>query len=102
MNINPKSVGPDRPKSIQSNQASAVDRKAVGPVAPAELASDQADKARISDVVRPLVPRHGDRAETELDAARAAGIRDRVLNGAYHSIEVVDAVARRVLASGDI
>jgi hypothetical protein len=37
-----------------------------------------------------------------VDPARAAQIRERVLSGAYDTLEVVDAVARRLLQSGDL
>ena len=34
--------------------------------------------------------------------ARSASIRHRILSGAYDTVQVVDAVARRLLASGDL
>ena len=37
-----------------------------------------------------------------LDAARNARIRSRIMGGAYDSLEVVDAVARRLLGQGDL
>jgi hypothetical protein len=37
-----------------------------------------------------------------LDSARTARIRSRIMGGAYDSLEVVDAVARRLLDHGDL
>ena len=64
-------------------------------------AADRADKGQISDVGRALVAREGD-SSSSLTSLRAAAIRDRVLSGAYDTLDVVDSVARRLLDSGDI
>ena len=55
----------------------------------------------ISDAGRALAARDGDSAGG-LDPARAARIRGRILSGAYDTLEVVDAVSRRLLDSGDL
>ncbi|MFI5228547.1 MAG: hypothetical protein ACHQWU_05735 [Gemmatimonadales bacterium] len=48
--------------------------------------------------IRPSLP-----AEVRmLDSARNARIRSRIMGGAYDSLEVVDAVARRLLDHGDL
>jgi hypothetical protein len=39
---------------------------------------------------------------TGLDSMRVARIRERVLNGAYDSLNVVDSMARRLLDSGEL
>jgi negative regulator of flagellin synthesis FlgM len=38
----------------------------------------------------------------ELSAERIAEVREKILSGAYNSLEVVDQVARRILVSGDV
>ena len=37
-----------------------------------------------------------------MDSARIARVRGRVLSGAYDTLEIVDAIARRLLDSGDL
>jgi hypothetical protein len=63
--------------------------------------SGRSDKVEISDAGRALAARDRD-AASGLDPARAAKIRGRILSGAYDTLEVVDAVARRLLDSGDL
>jgi hypothetical protein len=53
----------------------------------------------ISDAGRALAR---DSMADSVDPARASQIRERVLSGAYDSLEVVDALARRLLHSGDL
>jgi negative regulator of flagellin synthesis FlgM len=62
------------------------------------------DQVQISDAGRALAAQiDGDReVRGELSAERVAEIRQRILEGAYNSVEVVDEVARRMLKSGDI
>lgn len=57
-----------------------------------------ADSIRISDEARALA--RGEAGET--DASRIDQIRTRILEGAYDSLESVDQLARRILASGDL
>jgi hypothetical protein len=70
-------------------------------VTPAAPSNDPTERARMSDIGRALAARGSDQFVSELDVMRAAAIRDRVLTGAYDAAEVVDAVARRLLATGD-
>jgi hypothetical protein len=42
------------------------------------------------------------KGRAELGPERVTEIRQRILEGAYNSIEVVDEVARRMLERGDI
>ena len=63
--------------------------------------ANSAECVEISDAGRALAAREGD-GRRGLDPARAAQIRGRVLSGAYDTLEVVDAVARRLLDSGDL
>ena len=103
MHIYSKLTGPVSPDTAHAaHSADASDRLSVGSVPPTPASTDRSDKVQISDAGRALAARGGDRAQSELDPVRAAGIRDRILSGAYDTIEVVDAVARRLLASGDL
>ena len=102
MYIYPKNTGPIRPETA-SNAADVSETAEVRPAAPvsAPSAADRSDKVEISDAGRALAARDGDQA-SGLDPARAARIRGRVLSGAYDTLEVVDAMARRLLDSGDL
>ena len=102
MYIYPKSTGPIRPDIASPSTADATERSSdVRPIAPTPLAIDRSDKVEISDAGRALAARDGDESKG-LDPARAARIRGRILSGAYDTLEVVDAVARRLLDSGDL
>lgn len=101
MYIYPKNTGPIRPETA-SQPADASERDTdVRPVAPMPSAADRSDRVEISDAGRALAARGGDSAGS-LDPARAARIRGRILSGAYDTLEVVDAVSRRLLDSGDL
>ena len=103
MQIYPKNSGPIRPETTQSTQPAGVaDSDAVRGVSPTPASVDRGDKVSISDAGRALAARDGGPNGAALDPARASQIRDRVLNGAYDTLEVVDAVARRLLDSGDL
>jgi hypothetical protein len=100
MYIYPKTTGPIRPDTA-SQSANVTERDSdLGPVPAGPSAVDRTDKVEISDAGRALAAR-GDQA-TGLDPARAAVIRGRILSGAYDTLEVVDAVSRRLLDSGDL
>ena len=104
MHINPKTTGPVRPETNRTQQTDGIkDRGPIQPVAPAPSSPDRADKVQISNAGRALAARgDGTTQATGLDPARAANIRGRVLSGAYDTLEVVDAVARRLLDSGEL
>ncbi len=73
------------------------------PTAP--LASTaRVDRVEISDAGRALAAQRGGESEASgaMSAERLAELRQRVLGGAYNSLDVVDQVARRMLQSGDI
>src|SRR4051812_2768065 len=107
MYIYPKNTGPIRPETA-SQPADVSERDTdVRPVAPTPSAADRSDRVEISDAGRALAARDGDGAASatgagSLDPARAARIRGRILSGAYDTLEVVDAVSRRLLDSGDL
>jgi negative regulator of flagellin synthesis FlgM len=105
MYINPKSgIGPD--VSRVSRPEEKPERQVIQPVPATTTSTDRSDRVEISDAGRALAARDGQPGRTAdgaaLDPARAQQIRDRVLSGAYDTLEVVDAVARRLLASGDL
>ncbi|HYD50996.1 MAG TPA: flagellar biosynthesis anti-sigma factor FlgM [Gemmatimonadaceae bacterium] len=66
------------------------------------IAPDRSDRVEISDAGRALAARDGATESSELSPERIAQLRQRVLDGAYNSLEVVDEVARRILARGDL
>lgn len=90
----------DASKGVRGNGVEGSDRQATQPTTPAQ----RSDQVQISDAGRALAAQiEGKRAPGgELSADRISEIRQRVLSGAYNSTEVVNEVARRLLASGDI
>jgi negative regulator of flagellin synthesis FlgM len=97
-------IRPDQTREVQrSNEESAAKKAVSQPAASVE----RSDKVEISDVARQLAAstRGVDEASAtraELTPERVSAIREKILKGAYNSIEVVDQVARKMLASGDI
>ena len=57
------------------------------------------DKVQISEAGRELAAKA---SSGSLTPERISEVRERILSGAYNSLEVVDQVARKMLASGDI
>jgi hypothetical protein len=100
MQIYPKGSGPIRPDTTQASQSAGADNDAVRAVVATPPSVDRSDTVSISDAGRALAARDG--GSDSVDPARASQIRDRVLSGAYDTLEVVDAVARRLLDSGDL
>lgn len=101
------STGPIRPDTTSgtSQPANGNDAQGAGSVQSVPSTStDRSDKVQISDAGRALAARDGGAASgtTGMDPAQASQIRGRVLSGAYDTLEVVDAVARRLLDSGDL
>jgi hypothetical protein len=94
-----KSGGAICPKALSSvSSIGTVDQ----PIAPTTMtfARFRDDDIRRSTADRPLAIRR--EPGTALSAERIAEIRQRVLDGAYNSLSVVDEVARRILGSGDL
>ena len=106
MQIYPKNTGPLRSDVTRATQPADTDQSPIRPVAPTPSSLDRSDKVQISDAGRALAARAdglSDSASTSsLDPVRASRIRQRVLSGAYDTLEVVDAVSRRLLDSGDL
>jgi len=102
MQIHPKDAGGMLPDPTQSSHAAPIaDGDAVGVISATPASVDRTDPVSIADAGRALVAADSWPGSAALDARRAQ-IRRRVLSGAYHSLEVVDAVARRLLDSGDL
>jgi negative regulator of flagellin synthesis FlgM len=102
MKINSQNPGPIRPEITRSSTPATAADAIVRSVNSVPSSSDRSDRVSISDAGRALAARDGATESAGLDPARAARIRERVLSGAYDTLEVVDAVARRLLDSGDI
>ena len=102
MQIYPKNSGPIRPDTTQPSKPAVADNDGVRAISPTPSSVDRTDKVSISDAGRALSARDGGTAGASLDPARASQIRGRVLNGAYDTLDVVDAVARRIVDSGDL
>ncbi len=58
------------------------------------------DSVSISDAGRAMSAQ--DSQVSDLDPRQEAVIRQRIVDGAYDSLEIVDQVARRILSSGDL
>jgi len=55
-----------------------------------------------SSDARPAMAARSGEAPDELSPERVTEIRNRILEGAYESLPMVDQVARRILGSGDV
>ncbi|MDF1506162.1 flagellar biosynthesis anti-sigma factor FlgM [Roseisolibacter sp. H3M3-2] len=71
------------------------------PAAPAARAA-RSDSVQISDAGRALAGTEGGERTGSASAERLAELRQKVLEGAYNSVQVVDQVAQRILKSGDV
>ena len=100
MQINSKMTGTSGPETARS--ADAADRTTVGSIGPTASSADRTEKAQVLDSALALSASEGDSMDRSLEPARAAEVRSRILGGAYNTVEVVDAVARRLLMSGDL
>ena len=100
MNIKPQSGSTIRPEVASTNAASKVEKTRTATGDAVRATPPKGDEVQISDAGRALAAR-GSR-EGGLTAERATEIRQRVLDGAYNSLAVVDEVARRILGSGDL
>jgi len=103
MHIYPKTTSPLGPETARTSQtADVTDRGTIQPIAPAPSSSSRSDQVQISDAGRALAARGDGTSTTGLDPAVASRVRGRILSGAYDTLEVVDAVSRRLLDSGDL
>ena len=103
MQIHSKGTGALTPETHSAQRSETADKASAAQTAPVTSLTDRSDKVQISDAGRALAARETDRTvEAGLDPIRASHIRNRVLSGAYDSLDVVDTVARRLLQSGDL
>jgi hypothetical protein len=100
MQIYPKDADAVRRDATQSSRAA--DGDAVGVISATPTSVDRSDRAVTTDAGRASTARRGAPGRAPLDPVRASQIRHLVLSGAYDTLEVVDAVARRLLDSGDL
>jgi len=100
MRIENRPIELNRGQGVDGVKPETANRQAVTPAA----AASRSDQVQISDAGRALsaqVEGPGGAREA-LSPERVAKIRQRVLEGAYNSVEVVEEVARRMLQRGDI
>ena len=103
MQIHSKGTGALTPETHSAQRSENADKASAAQNAPVTSTVDRSDKVQISDAGRALAARETDRTvEAGLDPIRASHIRNRVLSGAYDSLDVVDTVARRLIQSGDL
>ena len=100
MQIKSNTANQIRPEVANATSASKVERPVAPAAAVAPVAATRSDAVQISDAGRALAALGN--AGAALTPERSAQIRQRVLDGAYNSLAVVDEVARRVLGSGDL
>jgi negative regulator of flagellin synthesis FlgM len=98
MQIKPQS-GVVRPEVAGTAPATKSDKPVAAAAPVAAVGTTRSDNVQISDAGRALAARGG---TSSLSPERAAQVRQRVLDGAYNSLTVVDEVARRILGSGDL
>jgi anti-sigma28 factor (negative regulator of flagellin synthesis) len=107
MKINPTGIDLRRSELTKSVQTPADSGKKQGAGSSSAASATRSDQVQISNAGRALASQAatgaGQTADVQgLSPERVAEIRDRVLQGAYNSVEVVDQVARRMLERGDI
>lgn len=91
------------PQRVGTTPAPTAPAKPNGASAPAAPTAARQDSVSISDTGRALA---GDAPATaakgSLTPERIDALRKKVLEGAYNSTHVVDAVAKRLLSTGDV
>lgn len=92
---------PDRNASTDSTHATR-DGGTAKPVAPVAPVSARRDSVQISDSARTLASRAESDERAMMEPERVAQLRQKVYEGAYNALDVVDQVARRILTRGDI
>jgi hypothetical protein len=107
MKINPTGIDLRRSELTKVAQAPADSGKKQGTGATSASAAPRSDQVQISNAGRALASQAatgaGQTSDVQgLSPERVSEIRDKILQGAYNSVEVVDQVARRMLERGDI
>ena len=95
-------IRPDQAREIQRTQGDGAAKKANAPQPASPV--QRGDKVEISDAARKLAQGvdGASSARGELAPERVALIREKILAGAYNSLDVVEQVAKKMLESGDI
>jgi len=103
MHIHPTQARPISPDSVRpSHSADALEHLRIGLVAPTPDSADRRHDVEVSSDDRTLSPRARPTDSIGMDPTRVERIRGRILSGAYDTLKVVDAVARRLLDVGDL
>lgn len=104
MHIYSRGSVPVRPETTRvTTPTGQPDGPAVAPVAAPAIRPDRQDRVDISHEGRAMAASKAESGQpSTIDHARTARIREQVLAGAYDSLESVDALARRLLRSGDL
>ena len=101
MRINPNGNTVQQAEQVSRVRENA-GRTTDAPGAPATSAAPaRVDRVEISEAGRARAAQ-GAEATGEMSAERVSELRQRVLGGAYNSLDVVDQVARRLLDTGDV
>lgn len=87
----------DQARDIQRSSGNKAKQGAAQPAS----AVSRGDQVQISDAGRALAAQ-AEATQGSLTPERISEIRERILSGAYNSLEVVDQVARKMLASNDL
>lgn len=72
---------------------------AEGAARPSSIPAAPMDRVELSDAGKALAAQAAGGGTDELTVERIAAVRERILTGAYDSLDVVDQVARRILSS---
>lgn len=100
MRINNGSFDPLRPDRATPLSNPAVSRPGEQGV-PASPSQAKSDSVQFSDAGRSMARAEKDN-QAQFDPQRVAELRTKVLTGAYNTLDVVDQVARRIIARGDL
>ncbi len=94
--VKPTDISPSESRAIRSGQEIGAPKSVSANSGGSTAAAPSRDRVELSAEGRALA-----RAST-LDATRVDSIRQRVLQGAYDNLTVMDTVARRMMQRGDI
>jgi anti-sigma28 factor (negative regulator of flagellin synthesis) len=97
MQANDENTGNGQTGALPSSQSNIADIEGA-PLADDDMTTNQTSAVSGSEAMQ----FQGAAGRTKLDPAKLAEIRQKILDGAYNSLESVEQVARRILASGDL
>jgi hypothetical protein len=102
MRINGSIFDPLRPDRATPGAIPAIPRPGEQGGASSTPAPAKSDSVQFSDAGRSLAGRLAPTEQESVDPERVAELRTKVLTGAYHTLDVVDQVARRILSRGEL